>query len=243
MNQLRNAAFYLSGAGQGTRDTSWCQRGKITTRAFCYDCAGRCIRVWARGAVAVKHAILRRMPREQIMATIDRRLLPLIEALAAVDADWLAFEILEGVQRGRVAEETYDDLLLTQQKVRAASRKKIAERQRPHWVSPVPAKPITGDDQINWVVSYVNERIQDVVSMGDATLEELNAILFTSTPPQARLTLPPPTDGITLVLQTDDEQQRIVRREDVVKARAELPRLRSELLTWAESIRTGDKTE
>jgi hypothetical protein len=194
--------------------------------------------VWLR-----LHAILRRMPREQIMATIDRRLLPLIEALAAVDADWLAFEILEGVQRGRVAEETRDDLLLTQQKVRAASRKKSTERPRPHWVSPAPAQPITGDDQIDWVVSYVTERIQDVVSMGDATLEELNAILFTSAPPQVRLTLPPPTDGVTLVLQTDDEQQRIVRRDDVAQARAGLPRLRSELLTWAESIRTEDKTE
>lgn len=189
------------------------------------------------------HAILRRMPREQIMAAIDRRLLPLIEALAAVDADWLAFEILEGVQRGRVAEETHDDLLLTQQKVRAARRKKSTERQRPHRVSPAAAQPITGDDQIDWVVSYVNERIQDVVSMGDATLEELNAILFTSVPPQVRLTLPPPTDGVTLVLQTDDEQERIVRRDDVARARAGLPRLRSELLTWAESIRTGDKTE
>jgi hypothetical protein len=93
------------------------------------------------------------------------------------------------------------------------------------------------------VVSYVNERIQDVISMGDATLEELNAILFTSAPPQVRLTLSPPTDGVTLVLQTDDEQQRIIRRDDIAQARAGLPRLRSELLTWAESIRTGDKTE
>jgi hypothetical protein len=184
------------------------------------------------------------MPRKQIMATIDRRLLPLIEALAAVDADWLAFEILEGVQRGRVAEETHDDLLLTQQKVRGASRKKSTERQRPHWVSPAPAQPVTGDDQIDWAVSYVNERIQDMVSMADATIEELNAILFTSAPPQVRLTLPPPpTDGVTLVLQTDDEQHRIVRKDDVAQARAGLPRLRSELLTWAESIRTGDKTE
>ena len=183
------------------------------------------------------------MPREYIMATIDRRLLPLIEALAAVDADWLAFEILEGVQRGRVAEETHDDLRLTQQKVREASRKKSTERQRPHRASPATAQPITGDDQIDWVVSYVNERIQEVVSMGDAALEELNAILFTSVPPQVRLTLPPPTDGVTLVLQTDDEQQRIVRRDDVARASAGLPRLRSELLTWAESLRTGDKTE
>ena len=90
----------------------------------------------------------------------------------------------------------------------------------------------------------MNERIQEVVSMGDAALEELNAILFTSVPPQVRLTPPPPpTDGVTLVLQTDDEQQRSVRRDDIARARAGLPRLRSELLTWAESLRTGDKTE
>jgi hypothetical protein len=83
------------------------------------------------------------------MATIDGRLLPLIEALGAVDADWLAFEILEGLQRGRVAEETHDDLLLTQQKVREASRTKSTERQRPHRASPATAQPIIGDDQID----------------------------------------------------------------------------------------------
>jgi hypothetical protein len=178
------------------------------------------------------------------MATIDRRLLPLIEALAAVDADWLAFEILEGLQRGRVAEETHDNLLFTQQTVRSAKRKKSAERPRPDLVSsPAPPQPITGDDQIDWAVSYVNERIQDVVSMGDATLEELNAILYTSVPPEVRLTVSPPTDGVTLVLQTDDEQQRSFRRDDIARARAGLPRLRSELLTWAEPVRTGDKTE
>jgi hypothetical protein len=177
------------------------------------------------------------------MATIDRRLLPLIEALVAVDADWLAFEILEGVRRGRVAEETYDNLLFTQQTVRSAKREKNAERQRPDLVSPAaPPQPITGDDQIDWAVSYVNERIQDVVSMGDATIEELNAILFTSVPSEVRLTVPPPTDGVTLVLQADNEQHRSVRRDDLARARAELPRLRSELLTWAESVRTGDKT-
>ena len=158
------------------------------------------------------------------MATIDSRLLPLIEASAAVDADWLAFEILEGVQRGRVAEETHDDLLLTQQKVREARRKNSTERQRPP--SPATAQPILGDDRIDWVISYVNERIREIGSMGGAALEELNAILFSSVAPQIRFTLPA-RDGVTRVLQTDDDQQRLVCRNDLVRARAGRPGRRS----------------
>ena len=42
------------------------------------------------------------------MAVIDRRLLTLIETLMAVGADWLAFEIFEGVQADGVSEETDD---------------------------------------------------------------------------------------------------------------------------------------
>jgi hypothetical protein len=177
------------------------------------------------------------------MATIDRRLLPLIEALAAVDADWLAFEILEGVQRGRVAEETSDNLLLTQQRVRNARRKRNSEGQHPHRESPDIAQPITGDEQIDWAVSYVNERIQEVISMGEAALEALNSILLTSIPPDVPLTLPGATGDITLVLQDDEEQQRILRSEGFARARAGFSKLESELLTWAKSARSGRETE
>ena len=39
------------------------------------------------------------------MAILDPRLLPLLETLAASGADWLAFEIVDGVRRGREPEE------------------------------------------------------------------------------------------------------------------------------------------
>ena len=55
------------------------------------------------------------------MATIDPRLLPLIETLVAVDADWLALEILDGLRLGIVAEEIPEHLLATQLAVREAT--------------------------------------------------------------------------------------------------------------------------
>ena len=39
------------------------------------------------------------------MAILEARLLPLIETLAEAGADWLAFEVVDGIRAGRVAEE------------------------------------------------------------------------------------------------------------------------------------------
>lgn len=76
------------------------------------------------------------------MATIDPRLLPLIETLVAVDADWLALEILDGLRLGIVAEEIPEHLLATQLAVREARRQERLSEERA--VPPPVAKPIVG---------------------------------------------------------------------------------------------------
>jgi len=175
------------------------------------------------------------------MAIIDTRLTPLIEALATVDADWLAFEILDGLRRGRVAEETHEDLQIAQSLVRSAKR---ATRHSAERASPPPsAEPITGDEQIHWAATYISERISDVLLTLEVTLDQLDAILSTGLPPEKRPTPASLRDEVTLVLQTDHEEQLSIRRGDAATARAALPELQSALLTWADSTRTrgGDR--
>ena len=172
------------------------------------------------------------------MATIDTRLLPLIEVLATVDADWLAFEILEGLRHGRVAEETHEDLQITQRLVRATTR--ATRRSEVHASPPPSAEPITGDEQINWAVTYVSNRIVDVLSTLEATFDQLDAILFTELPPEGRPIPAALRDEVALVLRTDREDQLSVRRNDATNARAMVPNLQNALLTWAASVRTRD---
>lgn len=46
------------------------------------------------------------------MAVLDPRLMPLIEMLTTVAADWLAFELIDGNRRGREVEETANALTI-----------------------------------------------------------------------------------------------------------------------------------
>ena len=166
------------------------------------------------------------------MATIDSRLLPLIELLATGDADWLAFEILEGLRRGRVAEETQENLRIAQDLVRS---RKPASRRTEMLAHPAPpTEQIVGEKQIDWVVAYMGERIVEIQSMLEATLGQLDEILLT---PEERPIPVTYSDGVTLVLQTESGEYLSVRRDDAAHARTVLPKLRDGLLTWADSIR------
>src|SRR5579871_4705022 len=108
------------------------------------------------------------------MATIDPRLVPLIETLIVADADWLALEILDGLRLGIVAEEIPEHLLATQLAVREAKRQE--RRSEGRAVPPPVAKPILGDDQVDWAAKYVVDRLSDAVSMLRASLDQLNQI-------------------------------------------------------------------
>jgi hypothetical protein len=68
------------------------------------------------------------------MAKIDPRLLPLIEALSASGADWLAFEILDGIRTGRRAEDSEEELRDARRAVSAFRQKgePLAERESGH---------------------------------------------------------------------------------------------------------------
>jgi hypothetical protein len=175
------------------------------------------------------------------MATIDKRLLPLIEALAAEGADWLAFEMLQGLRAGRVVEETPADLQSAQLLVRTAKR---ARRLSDEPASPPPAaEPITGDGQIDWAVAYVSRRLFDALSMLEGTLDQLDAIVFTPLLLEEQPALRASADRVTLVLETGPEQHVSVHRENAVTARAIFPELQDALLKWADSVRTQGDTK
>jgi hypothetical protein len=170
------------------------------------------------------------------MATIDPKLLPLIETLIGVDADWLALEILDGLRLGIVAEEIHEDLLSTQLAVREAKRQMRRSEERA--VPPPVGKPIVGDEQIDWAARYVSDRLSDAVSMLQASFDQLNQIVRTNWEvhaPRSERTL---EKGFDLTLQLEAEGP-ILRSSEMNEAISAISRLREALFSWADSMKNG----
>lgn len=170
------------------------------------------------------------------MATIDPRLLPLIETLIAVDADWLALEILDGLRLGIVAEETPEHLLATQLAVREAKRQ---ERRSEERAVPSPVgKPIVGNEQIDWAARYVADRLSDAVSTLRASFDQLNQIVRSNWEVHASPSDRALEKGFELALQTEDRGP-ILRSAEIGDAISAIPRLREALFSWANSMKDG----
>jgi len=182
----------------------------------------------------------RGVEHEVMMARLDSRLLPLIETLAAADADWLAFEILDGLQQGRVAEETHDDLHSTQIAVRKAER--ATRRSEEPALPPPAAEPIVADEQIEWAADYIAKRMSDAVLMVGATLDQLDEVTSGAQPLDRGPLASGAKEGVTLILQTQDERLS-VRKGEAANARAALPKLREALLAWVASTRNTGLNE
>lgn len=109
------------------------------------------------------------------MAVLDPRLLPLLETLTAAGANWLVFEIVDGVRRGREPLEP-EELL-------QAAREKVRSRQFSDRLSadiPVMADPIHGDDQIVWAANYVAARLDGALAELDEACAMIEAIAESS---------------------------------------------------------------
>jgi hypothetical protein len=180
-----------------------------------------------------------------MMAILDARLLPLIEALTTANADWLAFEIVDELRLGQVPEETREDLQRTRNAVRSVKRSTRRSEERA-WLPlpelPSAPVPILGDEQIDWAANYVAKRMSDAVLMLETTLDQLEQVV-SGTPtvdrdPSGTAAKP----EITLVLQTHD-QGLSVSRDDAAHAAAALPKLHEALLAWVASTRRGGVSE
>jgi len=169
-----------------------------------------------------------------VMAVIDRRLLPLIEALAESGADWLAFELFEGLHVGRPVEDSDEELSRARLAVRTfAKEERLPEEQN---FGDHAAIPITGDEQIEWAAKYVIDRISECVRMLETSLEQLESIV--SKGRQSDTVSVPPQEKGGLAIRVEGERISI-RRTQLDEGIAGLSALRETLSHWSESVRTG----
>lgn len=165
------------------------------------------------------------------MAALNPRMLDLIETLAAARMDWLAFELIEAIQRGRTSRETPDMLAMTRRNVREDDQPKATGE--PKLVSQEP-RPIEGDDQIDWATKYVAERLDATLACLLQSIETLDAITGGDA---KRHEGAADHDGEPLVVLADGEIERQVRRAQVEAAIAALPQLRHALDAWSAEVR------
>lgn len=108
------------------------------------------------------------------MATLDPRILPLLETLAASRADWLVFELIEGIEAGIVVEESAD--VLAEARLLARQEGELPRPFERTAVSPE-SRSLEGDDQVVWAARYVGSRLKEVLAMMDASAERLNFLV------------------------------------------------------------------
>jgi hypothetical protein len=178
------------------------------------------------------------------MAILEPRLLPLIETLAEVGADWLAFEVVDGIRAGKVAEEPLENLAAIQEAVRSAKLENFRSEKRVSAVpQPVPlAVSIVGDDQIRWAAEYVNRRLSDALLMLQASLNQLQSIASTPSPSDGVSPDVVARNEITLVV-LGDEEKFSVRKAETANAIASLENLRKALSSWEASTHERSESE
>ena len=162
------------------------------------------------------------------MATLEPRLLPFIEMLAELGLDWLAFELIDGVQRGDEPVEDEFALARAQEESRQPPTREV-EHLAPADAGPT---PFLGDDQLQWAVEYVFERLQATLAEMAHSLNALDQIVGSADGKQAA---PYSPDPILLLL---DDEQRVVRRAQVETARGRLSALREALEAWRVDAQT-----
>ena len=168
------------------------------------------------------------------MAILDPRLLPFIEVLAELGMDWLAFELVDGVRRGK--EPVEDEAALRRARNRAR-RASDAEEVTERFDSPGGAAiPVLGDDQLEWAARYVDERLRAAVDQIAHSLDALDEIVAGH---DAR-----PSDtpvATTRLVVRGDETADTVGRAEVDGARARLPALREALDAWIRHERSDPR--
>lgn len=173
------------------------------------------------------------------MAVLDPRLLPLIETLAAVGADWLAFEIIDGIRLGREPEEPETLLALARERVRLGEPGERGSTKLPR-----SSDPILGDDQVTWAAKYVLERIDSALadlSHGSAFLEAIVEATPSHRPSDQ------PEDAETdrfrpIKIAIVDQEDGAIDRESIETARSGLQDLRQALETWSLAARSTSQT-
>jgi len=163
------------------------------------------------------------------VAVLDPRLLPLLETLAASGADWLAFEIVDGVRRGREPEEPEELLQAARQNVRSQQPERIPSPEILEL-----AAPILSDDQILWAADYVLARLDGALADLDAGYAMIETIANDSAGRSKKAGLSSAETDSTMpvtVIVLGEEDSPIEHRS-IAAARNSLPALRDALVAW-----------
>lgn len=167
------------------------------------------------------------------MAILDPRLLPLIETLAAAGADWLAFELIDGIRRGRESEESEEALAGARARVRRGEH-----GRREPILSVTPTVPILGDDQIVWAATRVSERLDSALDDLAGASDALNAIAAASSPQrEPGEEQHPQSDPVPIQIAINGEEVLTTSRGDIESARGAMAGLRSALDNWSSHVR------
>lgn len=164
------------------------------------------------------------------MAILDRRLLQFIEILTEIGMDWLAFELIEGVRRGREPTETEEILALARDPTRTEHLEDLI-----HGASDaVEVQPILGDAQLDWAVEYVGQRLEAILAEMAASFGALDALIASGD--DTRKESHP---GETVLVLFSADEERKVDQNLVKEAQARLPTLQQSLRDWLTSAKSG----
>lgn len=170
------------------------------------------------------------------MATIDPRLIPLIETLVASGADWLAVEILSEIRTGRSDEHSEDELREAREAVETFRKEQTAPPTLETRQTNV--RHLSGDEQIEFAANYAVERIAQNIGMAESSLQQLDEIAngsaahFDGSPSGTR-------QNASIELRWLDIEGTFDRPQ-AEDARAKLPALRKALEEWSKSVREGE---
>jgi hypothetical protein len=173
--------------------------------------------------------------KSETMAVIDPRLIELIDTLAASGADWLAFEILDGIRSGVSVEGSDNRDPERHHELRSWKDDRSSEPKTR--IRETVMKPIYGDDQIEFAAGYVVDRITEAIEMTTMSLENLNRISANSSDGTAEIT---PKSRVAITLGLEDSEFRFTG-DQAEKLRSLLPELRTSLLEWSARVRQKER--
>lgn len=160
---------------------------------------------------------------------LDPRLFDLLETLAAADLDWLAEEVIQGVLAGDLPLESEASVI-------AARRDVYRKRQDSggfgnldvQWTEAV---SLEGDRQLDWAVKHVVSRLDDALSLMQASTGRLDALVDGADSDGQRMKAVDAV-GVQLVLTNSEEVLGETSRNAIEAAMTMMPLLKQALEEW-----------
>lgn len=165
------------------------------------------------------------------MGDINPHVFELAETLAAVGADWLAFEVMEAIRHGKPTDHLPNNRRAVPHEADAWEGESLSPHERQ--LIDVGTEPIPALDQIEFAANYIVERLSEAIAMTKASLQNLDRIASTFLDEQSGKDDQRATP-LTLGLEESDFR---FTSADVDRLRSLLPALLSSLKEWTTATR------